>query len=69
MHDQHAISLAGKFRYTNKPATSKAHSTTQFDIHYKVVLTFAISVTEDEKKLKDINMKCKKKTIHLFQIL
>jgi hypothetical protein len=47
MHDQHAISLAGKFRYTNKLATSKANSTTQFDIHYKVVLTFAISVTKD----------------------
>jgi len=46
MHDQHAISEAGKFIYTNKPATSKAHSTTQFEIHSKLVLTFSVSVTK-----------------------
>jgi len=50
MHDQHAISEAGKFIYTNKPATSKAHSTTQFEIHSKLVLTFSVSVTKGVEK-------------------
>jgi len=59
MHDQHAISGTGKFIYTNKPATSKAHSTTQFEIHSKLVLTFSVSVTKDaeKKQLKDNNIK------------
>jgi len=59
MHDQHAISEAGNFIYTNKPATSKAYSTTQFETHSKLVLTFSVSVTKDVeiKQLKDNNIK------------